>query len=192
MLAIQQLARAQHKKKKKKTPAALLRHVLLNPSGADKVTFTSSMKNEGKASSSPSSFPGNIRETRTRLGLLSVSHAAHKKPPVSPPQAAHTATMRDNGELISVLQTRWMKPEPRRHENSAGRGARAGRHLQLLTFKQRLTDGRRGSTHQLHQTLLRAADARDEQCRPGVHWSRARRRERALTYHVTGTRYRRH
>lgn len=85
------------------------------------------MKNEGKASSSPSSFfPGNIRETRTRLSLLSVSHATHKKPPVSPPRAAHTATTRDNGELISVLQTRRMKPEPRRHENSAGRGARAG------------------------------------------------------------------
>lgn len=78
MLAIQQLARAQHKKKNKKNPAAVLRHVLLNPSGADKVTFTGSMKNEGKASS-PSSFPRNIRETRTRLGLSCLSHMPHTK-----------------------------------------------------------------------------------------------------------------
>lgn len=39
-----------------------------------------------------SSFPGNIRVTRTRLGLLSLSHATHaRKPSVRAPHAANTS-----------------------------------------------------------------------------------------------------
>lgn len=136
-------------------PAALLRHVLLNPSG-DKVTHR-----RQKMTEKPPllllllllllscSSPGNIRETWTRLSLLSVSHATHKKPPVSPPQAAHAAKMTDNRELICpggekekrkkiLLAEVWHK-----QHNTVFVGC-----VETTSHhKQRVTGGRERSTH---------------------------------------------
>lgn len=65
--------------------------------------------NERKHSSLGSFTPGNIRETRTRLSLCSVSHATQQKNPahlslttVSPPSSSRTT--RDNRELQSPLK----------------------------------------------------------------------------------------
>lgn len=143
--------------------------VPLSP-GGDKVTENKKWKKAPSPLLSP--FPGNIRETWTRLSLSSASHATHtkKKPPVSLPQAAHA-------KLTCSLKNPQTKPRP--SLSDTGRPQTSHRIQTAGNCRQK---GRA----RLYARLCCALTTHELR-RPGVHWSRAGRRRRARMCHVTCT-----
>ncbi|MEQ2255655.1 hypothetical protein ILYODFUR_016128 [Ilyodon furcidens] len=129
---------------------------------------------------SSSCSPGNIRETRTRLSLLDVSHASQEEEE----HAAHTVKIKGKKKSECPLKVTVAPVKLGQHR---GRFS--------LFWSSRTWTGRRNTFRRSSSLCVRRAaastgsvhsrvpDARLN--RPGVHWSKAARRERARVCQVT-------